>query len=629
MNEENKNNYNENKRIRVKKSFHYSSIQDSKFKHKFFNTDKKNVRSSEINTDPFKIKRNSQMARKIDNKKNTFFSVLSKINDVHSMQEYNYLFPYKKTANILLRKKYNCSQKIYIKMKLYKKEEIISKYDTYKIQNLIENKKSSIYCKFKEILIFSNKKEYLYHEYNLREEKILLKYLLFFIYDKDRMTFNKNLSEKVEKDKLKSAAEKIKQTLDKKHIINLQNINKTKKTKNNKASKKHAENNISENSPVQKYSFIYNLSPFDIHNSIPNLLPSGEKILHALNEYLKKKLCQKLYDNKFYCKNISEGMDSTFRYNKSTKDNKNSKSKTINNISVSKIIFRRKKNNTINNNQDDFKRIKNDINTNDIEKLIKKLVKGGQKLKKNNSINSHIKKTKFHFNSSNNNIERSFEKNQLSQNSTTLTAMNRENNLSHRTNLINNSASVSDIKNFFKNKLFIINLDIKKKIYKNNNKKLFKNSFGYNLRNNSPKSIRIKNYGQYSIQNNHLRNTIFNENNSESNSKIKLLSLKQFLKLENKSNHNLNKKRPIKIYKPKRGFEYQNDMYIFTKDLNKNVWEKGEDINCQTKAQDIRAKIMKKIKSMKSKNLVHLNKCYTFRKLVKYGEIYYKNYKDV
>ena len=420
------------------------------------------------------------------------------------------------------------------------------------------------------------------------------------------MTFNKNLSEKVEKDKLKSAAEKIKQTLDKKHIINLQNINKTKKTKNNKASKKHAENNISKNSPVQKYSFIYNLSPFDIHNSIPNLLPSGEKILHALNEYLKKKLCQKLYDNKFYCKNISEGMDSTFRYNKSTKDNKNSKSKTINNISVSKIIFRRKKNNTINNNQDDFKRIKNDINTNDIEKLIKKLVKGGQKLKKNNSINSHIKKTKFHFNSSNNNIERSFEKNQLSQNSTTLTAMNRENNLSHRTNLINNSASVSDIKNFFKNKLFIINLDIKKKIYKNNNKKLFKNSFGYNL-----------------------RNTIFNENNSESNSKIKLLSLKQFLKLENKSNHNLNKKRPIKIYKPKRGFEYQNDMYIFTKDLNKNVWEKGEDINCQTKAQDIRAKIMKKIKSMKSKNLVHLNKCYTFRKLVKYGEIYYKNYKDV
>ena len=322
-------------------------------------------------------------------------------------------------------------------------------------------------------------------------------------------------------------------------------------------------------------------------------------------------------------------MDSTFRYNKSTKDNKNSKSKTINNISVSKIIFRRKKNNTINNNQDDFKRIKNDINTNDIEKLIKKLVKGGQKLKKNNSINSHIKKTKFHFNSSNNNIERSFEKNQLSQNSTTLTAMNRENNLSHRTNLINNSASVSDIKNFFKNKLFIINLDIKKKIYKNNNKKLFKNSFGYNLRNNSPKSFRIKNYGQYSIQNNHLRNTIFNENNSESNSKIKLLSLKQFLKLENKSNHNLNKKRPIKIYKPKRGFEYQNDMYIFTKDLNKNVWEKGEDINCQTKAQDIRAKIMKKIKSMKSKNLVHLNKCYTFRKLVKYGEIYYKNYKDV
>ena len=150
------------------------------------------------------------------------------------------------------------------------------------------------------------------------------------------MTYNKNLSEKNDKDKLKLLSEKIIRKLYDAYISTMNNnINKTKKKEESKESNKQ---NKHKKHQSHKYPFIFDLSPFDVHNSIPNLLPNGENAMYYLKAYLKKKLSQKLYQNKFYCKNVSDGMDSTIRFNKSTKDNKNSKSKTVN-ISFSKIVF--------------------------------------------------------------------------------------------------------------------------------------------------------------------------------------------------------------------------------------------------------------------------------------------------
>ena len=595
-------------RHRAKNSLHYPVIKDTKYKNKFFNINKNNESAS-----PSKKRRNSQITLKIDNKKNNSLFTLSKASKVYSMKAFNYLFPYKKAAYNLLKKKYNCSYKSCVNIKL-NKFEVISIYNTFLIQNLIENKKSKLFCQIKDVSIYSNNNENLYHNYTQSDAKIFLKYLLFCVYDKDRMTYNKNLSEKIDRDKIKSVSENIIQLLHKIYISTTENFNKSNKKEESKKSNKK---NIHKNLSIHKYPFIFELSPFEVHNSIPNLLPAGTEMLHTLKEYIKKKLNQKLYQNKFYCKNVSEGMDSTIRFNKSTKDNKSNKSKTINNVSFSKIIFR-KKNNTINYHHDDVRRIQNDIDTYDVERLIKNIIKRGQKLKKKDTIKSQKIKIKFHFNSSNNNVEKSYEKNQISQNSTTLSAMNREGHLSHRTNMINNSPLnyVTEIKNFFKNKLLANKLNLKKNNINNTNIKSNQSFLQNIVENPLYKNSLDKKSEQYHKKAIFIRNSIYNFR--------KILSLKEFLKLNNCLNNSFIQS-DIKIYKPKKAVEYQNGMYIFTKKINMNVWEKGGEINTQTKTKDITEKVLNKLKLIKSKRANRLNKCYTFRKLVKYGDIYYQD----
>ena len=594
-------------RPRAIKSLHYHVVKDIKYKSKFFNINKNNESAS-----PFKKRRNSQIALKNDNRKNNSLFSLSKVSKVYSMKAFNYLFPYKKAAYNLLKKKYNCSYKSCVNTKL-NKFEVISNYNTFLIQNLIENKKSQLYCQLKEISIYSNNNENLFHNYTQSDAKIFLKYLLFFVYDKDRMTYNKNLSEKIDKDKIKSISENIIQLLHKTYISTNENLNKSNKKEESKKSNKK---NINKKLSIHKYPFIFELSPFEVHNSIPNLLSAGTEMLHTLKEYIKKKLNQKLYQNKFYCKNVSEGMDSTIKFNKSTKDNKNSKSEiiNINNISFSKITFW-KNNYTINYRHDDIRRIQNDIDTYDVEQLINNLIKLGQKLEKKDIIKSLKSKIKFRFNSSNNNIEKSYEKNQISQNSTTLSAMNKEGHLSHRTNMnkISPLNYVTEIKNFFRNKLLVSKLNLMKNNINNTDIKSNQSFLQNIVENHLSKNSSDKKCEQYHKKAIFIRNSIFNFR--------KILSLKEFLKLNNSQNNSFIQSN-IKIYKPKKAVEYQNGVYIFTKKINMNVWEKGGDISTQTKATDSTEKVLNKLKLIKSKRANRLNKCYTFRKLVKYGDIY-------
>ena len=626
-------------RERSKNSFHFNAINAQKYKNKYFNTIKKIGKKSTIPLFSSKEKRKSVILPKSENKKMVNALSLSKpqinYNKFHSL---NYILFCEKFANQMLRDKYNCSKKVRLKI-LYNKEEIISKYDSYQIEYLIEKRKSSVYCRLKELLFLNKKNEYLVDLYKPRESRIILKYLLFFVYDKDKMTFNEKRTEKINKDKIKSNFEKIVPSLKKRYFsVEFNNDEYNVEIKNNQKQFLNKNNR-----------FIFNYSPLNIYNSVPNLYPNEPIILKVLKEYLSKKLYQKLYSKGlYYYKNISENYDTT-KLNKSTKEDKNSRSKTIVNKSFSKYILK-KKNNSINNHNEN-KRIKNDVDIFDIEKLIKGFKGKDKKNLKNSIINkkryfdrvilSQKIKKKLFFNASgnNNNKNVSKEKNHLSQNSTTLTIRNRESNKS--------------------NKLKKGNLVNKGIIYKNNfskennnmySKKLIQNSSEYNSE--SSVSFRRANKKNNHIQfkNNYLRKILFNncENNSESlisesfkkkpknilnestkffypkNLSFKFITLKDFLKFDNETNYSLSKK-ASKILNPAKSFEFHNDIYIFSQKINENIWERGEDISAQIKAEEIKDSVFKKLKMLNNKNRNSLKKCNTFRKFVNYGDVYFND----
>ena len=238
----------------------------------------------------------------------------------------------------MLKNKYNCSKKVRLEI-LYNKEEIISKYDSYQIEYLIEKRKSSVYCRLKELLFLSKKNEYLVDIYKPKESKIILKYLLFFVYDKDKMTFNEKRIEKINKDKIKTNFEKIVPSLKKRYF--------SMEFKSDEYKESYVEIKSNQKQFLNKNNIlIFNYSPFNIYNSVPNLYPNEPRILKVLKEFLAKKLYPKLYSKGlYYYKNISENYDTT-KINKSTKEDKNSRSKTIVNKSFSKYILK-KKNNSI------------------------------------------------------------------------------------------------------------------------------------------------------------------------------------------------------------------------------------------------------------------------------------------
>jgi hypothetical protein len=558
--------------------------------------------------------------------------------DYTKIQAFNYFIFCKKYSNQMLRNKYNCSNKVRLKL-LNDKEEIISKYDSYQIEYLMEKRKSRVYCKLKELLVLSQKNEYLSNIYNPKESKIILRYLLFLVYDKDKMTFNEKRTEKINKDKIKSNFEKIVPSLKKRYFsVEFNNEEYNVEIKNNEKQFLNKNNR-----------FIFNYSPLNIYNSVPNLYPNEPRILKVLKEYLTKKLYQKLYSKGlYYYKNISENYDTT-KLNKSTKEDKNSRSKTIVNKSFSKYILK-KKNNSINNHNEN-KRIKNDIDIFDIEKLIKGFKGKDKKNLKNSIINkkryfdrvilSQKIKKKLFFNASgnNNNKNVSKEKNHLSQNSTTLTIRNRESNKS--------------------NKLKKGNLVNKGIIYKNNfskennnmySKKLIQNSSEYNSESSVSFRRANKKNNQIQFKNNYLRKILFNncENNSESlisesfkkkpknilnestkffypkNLSFKFITLKDFLKFDNETNYSLSKK-ASKILNPAKSFEFHNDIYIFSQKINENIWERGEDISAQIKAEEIKDSVFKKLKMLNNKNRNSFKKCNTFRKFVNYGDVYFND----
>ena len=213
--------FNDKLRDRGKYNNHFNSIKVSKLKGRHFNTFKKIVKKNDVSLLSSKEKRNSVVVYKSDNKKvvnNNYYRIEKpQIINYKNKESYN-LILYHNIAHKLLRRKYNCTKRINNKLTLYKREEV-SIYDLHQIQYLIENKKSRIFCKLKEFLILADKKEYLMNIYEPKESKILLRHLLFLVYDKDRMTYNKKMSEKINKEKIKLNLERINPILHKRYIL--------------------------------------------------------------------------------------------------------------------------------------------------------------------------------------------------------------------------------------------------------------------------------------------------------------------------------------------------------------------------------------------------------------------------
>lgn len=638
--------FNDKLRDRGKYNNHFNSIKVSKLKGRHFNTFKKIVKKNDVSLLSSKEKRNSVVVYKSDNNKvvnNNYFPVKKpQINNYKNKESYN-LILYHNIAHKLLRRKYNCTKRINNKLTLYKREEV-SIYDLHQMQYLIENKKSRIFCKLKELLLLADKKEYLNNIYEPKESKILLRHLLFLVYDKDRMTYNKKMSEKINKVKIKLILERINPILHKRYILimNKYNYIENKEKSNDlffdihKSDKKESK---------KKYSNISELSSNEIHNCIPNLFPNDRSILIRLKEYLKKKLNQKFFKKGYYFKSMSEILD-TNKYNKSSKENNRTSKSRINNKSFSKIIFSKKDNLFYNHN--DFKRIKNDFDIYDVEKLIKNIERKDKKIKKkifnqeknkDSKIIFHKIKKKLIFNFSNK--EKSYEKNQLSLNSTTLTAKNRDNNITG--SILSPTNRTTKSINSYKNKTFINNYYLKKEGINNGTKKLFQNSFGYNSDSFSVKNENVKESSQLPFHNNYIRNIFSSniENNSENRKlsksfksfvikgnpklffekKFKLINLNKFLKSADE-NKFTPKKQSIKLLKTTKSFEYQNELYIFKKKKNENIWELGEDKNAQINAEDMKKRVSKTIKRLNEKSLNYFKKCTSLRKMANYGDVY-------
>ena len=357
MNEKN-NEHNNIERLR------YYSVKVSKMKKKSFHTFRKLGMKSISKFSLTKEKRKITIETRTENKKdNNIISSQKQPQMLNSIKSNLFLLHYQlciyeKYANNLLYKKYNCSKKI----------------------NIINDMRFSY-----------NKREYLINIFTQKESKIILKNLLFFVYDKDKMTYNERLVDKIDKDKIKSNLERIIPTLDKKFVLMMKKYNKIRNNDDKNELDIY-------NKKKQNYLPICELSPLDVHNSIPNLFPNDVSIIFILREYIKKNLCQKLLEKEFYYKNIqvnlvSNKSNKSNRFNRSYKSSKESKSKSktnINNKSFSKSIFN-KKNNYINN-HNNIRRKKNDMEIFEIEKLIKrfdikkKKISNKEKFDKNNLI---------------------------------------------------------------------------------------------------------------------------------------------------------------------------------------------------------------------------------------------------
>ena len=610
-------------------------------------------------------------------------------------------------ANQKLKDQYNNKYKE--RFYFMKKEEIPTQYDYNQLTFLIEKRRCRIFSQLNELFFLNNIQEFLKDIYNYKQSKIILKYLLYFIYDKDIITYIEKPDNEKHKKYIKSNFDKLSSTLKEKKEVrtilgdNREIINKYIKNDESILYELEKINNnifISYDFSKVKYLYIYNIPALKIYNCIPNIFPNGFKIINILKDFLNIKKSQKLFNIKIYSFNNCQNNDS----NKSNGNfclvppnkKKNFKNYVKYLFDNSSLLSSGEKNSNLFENDysihyhsNNNRREKNDMEINDVEKIIKnisgekhknllgfneKYNKPNLKLFKKSLYNKKYKPFLQSNNNNTNNFSQINEKLQISENSTTLSnrykitkknikikiqkekinesqnsfsrkiflgkekntndSFKSEKKINIKKSLLNFSSSKNEvkkysIKNIKLNKNILIPKKNKKSIYY---KKIdIKNNdilkINKNIEKNNKKSI-----SSYKIKQE--KKYLFKETNKfspiKNHHKIikhKLSKLKELLKIKiDSKDSKTNNKEEIKYYNSYyKGFEYLPEIF-FLKNKNQNIWESGEDISEQKKCDNYTKHIMNNLQKCILKNKKILNNSSTFRQIIKCGNIYENNY---
>ena len=454
----------------IKSNFHilkkrFSSINFKNSSYKLFHSPQKKGKNFPVedlskNESYKKQRNNNSLKRKTLKNMDIFFikkisEYYPKIERLDNLIDLKYLYNFERTTYEKLINKYD--NKIKKKFDFLKKEEYINKYDNNQILNLMEKKRCRIFSQLKDLYYLNNTQEYLKNIYNYKQSIIILKYLLFFIYDKDLITYIDNRNNlKYRKtiilkyNKLRSfifAKNKIK-----KLILNrsqtFKNINKIfKKDKNEINDLVNINNKILDyNFSNVKNFFIYDVPISKIHSCIPNLFPNEYKLFNILKEHINIRKNQKIFKNNIHLLNKNYNI---IKESKTTNTNNNINSQLyiLYNSSSSLIVDDLndeygQNNYSINYHPYNYnRREKKDLEIYDIEKLIKNISSEQQKLKNNIELNSSKRNNKkgilkiqkkllshkkiLKFPKSHSNISRTNEKFHISQNSTSLSNRNK------------------------------------------------------------------------------------------------------------------------------------------------------------------------------------------------------------
>ena len=269
-----------------------------------------NLLKSENNNDKklhkFHAKKKTVKLKSINSVKTTIY-FLQKIESNFNKDEIEFLIPFEKIANQKLKDQYNYKYKE--RFYFMKKEEIPTQYDYNQLTFLIEKRRCRIFSQLNELFFLNNIQEFLKDIYNYKQSKIILKYLLYFIYDKDIITYIEKPDNEKHKKYIKSNFDKLSSTLKEKKEVrtilgdNREIINKYIKNDESILYELEKINNnifISYDFSKVKYLYIYNIPALKIYNCIPNIFPNGFKIINILKDFLNIKKSQKLFNNKIY-----------------------------------------------------------------------------------------------------------------------------------------------------------------------------------------------------------------------------------------------------------------------------------------------------------------------------------------
>ena len=207
-----------------------------------------------------------------------------------------------------LRNKYNNPYMEYLIKKGYYKQSKLEDYpkyfNNYLTGYILENKKCRFNAKYKECMFMNNNQEYFIKYFQKNESKLVISFLVRFIYDKDKNTVGfkqttlnleiKNKTVNLLDNDIKDLFWKI---VKNNYSLN-DDISETTKTNNRNTKQKPAGNILCRNltllKPLMKkkinYFYVKDIPYELLCNSVPNLYPIEDHIKIYLKDYLK--LCK-------------------------------------------------------------------------------------------------------------------------------------------------------------------------------------------------------------------------------------------------------------------------------------------------------------------------------------------------